>query len=180
MSRRTLLGLIVPLVLIVAYFGVTSSIRAHVDDLIQHAVDRPLLDFRLVDRHGKAWSKQDLLGKRAVLHFFRSYCHSCDVETPAIRTLEQRADADTVWLHVMTDVVLDVDESKTEETIARKQYAAPVLMADEAFMELFHQAQWSQVTPITYVVDREGTVRFGLRGLQTEAAVEAALAAVQD
>ena len=53
-------------------------------------------------------------------------------------------------------------------------------MADEAFMELFHQAQWSQVTPITYVVDREGTVRFGLRGLQTEAAVEAALAAVQD
>ena len=179
MSRRTLFGLIVPLVLVAAYFGVTSSIRAHVDDLIQHAVDKPLPDFQLVDRDGKTWSKQDLVGKRSVLHFFRSYCHSCDVEAPAIRALEKRADADTVWLHVMTDVVLDVDESKTEETIARKQYSAPVLMADEAFMELFHQAQWSQVTPITYVVDREGTVRFGLRGLQTEAAVEAALAAVQ-
>ena len=88
MSRRTVFGIVVPLVLIAAYFGVTSSIRAHVDDLVQHAVDRPLPDFRLVDRSGRAWSKQDLLGKRAVLHFFRSYCHSCDVEAPAIRALE--------------------------------------------------------------------------------------------
>lgn len=178
MSRRTLLGLVVPLVLIVAYFGVTNSIRAHVDDLVQHAVDRPLPEFRLVDRSGRTWSKQDLLGKRAVLHFFRSYCHSCDVEAPAIRALEARADEDTVWLHVMTDVVLDVDDATTAETIARKQFRAPILMADAAFMELFHKAQWSQVTPITYVIDREGVVRFGLRGLQTEAAVEAALAAV--
>jgi len=178
MRRRTLLGLVVPLVLIVAYFGVTSSIRAHVDDLVQHAVDRPLPEFRLVDRSGRTWSKQDLLGKRAVLHFFRSYCHSCDVEAPAIRALEARADEDTVWLHVMTDVVLDVDDATTAETIARKQFRAPILMADAAFMELFHKAQWSQVTPITYVIDREGVVRFGLRGLQTEAAVEAALAAV--
>ena len=78
----------------------------------------------------------------------------------------------------MTDVVLDVDDATTAETIARKQFRAPILMADAAFMELFHKAQWSQVTPITYVIDREGVVRFGLRGLQTEAAVEAALAAV--
>lgn len=178
MSRRTLFGLAVPLLLVAAYFFVTSSIRAHVDDLVQHAVDRPLPDFRLVDRDGRAWTKQDLLGKRAVLHFFRSYCHSCDVEAPAIRALEARAGEDTVWLHVMTDVVLDVDDATTAATIARKEFRAPILMADAAFMELFHKAQWSQVTPITYVVDPAGVVRFGLRGLQTEASIEAAVAAV--
>ena len=177
MSRRTMLGLIVPAALIAAYFGVTSFIRAHVDDLIQHAVHRPLPEFQLADLDGRSWSKEDLLGKRAVLHFFRSYCHSCDVEAPAIRALEQQAAPDTIWLHVMTDVVLDVDQATTDATIARKQFQSPVLMADHAFMELFHKSDWSQVTPITYVVDPEGVVRFGLRGLQTEAAVAAALAA---
>jgi hypothetical protein len=33
------------------------------------------------------------------------------------------------------------------------------------------------VTPITYVVDSGGTVRYGLRGAQTRAAIEQALAA---
>jgi len=173
-----MLGLIVPAALIAAYLGVTSLIRAHVDDLIQHAVNRPLPEFQLADLGGRSWSKQDLLGKRAVLHFFRSHCHSCDVEAPAIRTLEQQAGQDTVWLHVMTDVVLDVDQATTDATIARKQFQRPVLMADDAFMELFHKSDWSQVTPITYIVDPAGVVRFGLRGLQTEAAVTAALAAV--
>ena len=178
MSRRTVLGLVIPLVLIAAYFGVTGYIRSHVTDLIQHAVDKPLPDFMLVDRDGKTWTKKDLLGKRAVLHFFRSYCHSCEVEAPAIRALEKSKADDTVWLHVMTDVVLDVDKETTEATIASKKFTEPILMADEAFMELFHRAQWSQVTPITYVIDKEGTVRFGLRGMQSEDAIAAAVSAV--
>jgi peroxiredoxin len=178
MSRRTWIGLVVPLVLLAAYFGVTSFIRAHVDDLIQHAVDRPLPEFELADRAGRRWSHRDLEGKRAVLHFFRSYCHSCDVEAEAIRALEAQAADDTVWLHVMTDVVLDVDAATTEATIARKRYQKPVLMADAAFMAKFHKAEWSQVTPITYVVDAGGVVRYGLRGMQSEAAVAAAVEAV--
>ena len=179
MSRRTKIALIVLLLLLpAAWFGGMAYIRSHVTDLIQHAVDKPLPDFTLVDRDGKTWSKQDLLGKRAVLHFFRSYCHSCDVEAPAIRALEQARPDDTIWLYVMTDVVLDVDEATTEATIARKQFTAPILMADEAFMELFHKARWSQVTPITYVVDKQGMVRFGLRGLQTEQTITAAVSAV--
>ena len=113
-----------------------------------------------------------------MLHFFRSYCHSCDVEAEAIRALEAQAADDTVWLHVMTDVVLDVDAATTEATIARKRYQKPVLMADAAFMAKFHKAEWSQVTPITYVVDAGGVVRYGLRGMQSEAAVAAAVEAV--
>jgi len=179
MSRRTLFSLIIPVVLVLAYFGVTSYVRAHVSGLIEHSVDKPLPDFALVDRAGKTWSKADLLGKRAVLHFFRSRCHSCDVEAPAIRQLEKNKPDDVIWLHVMTDVVLDVSKATTAETIARKDYTEPILMADEAFMDLFHKASWAQVTPITYVIDAEGTVRYGLRGRQTMSAIETAIDAAQ-
>ena len=178
MSRRTLISLIVPLVLVATYFGVTGYIRAKVTDLIQHAVDKPLPDFQLVDRNGKSWSKKDLAGKRAVLHFFRSHCHSCDVEAPAIRELEQSKPDDVVWLHVMTDVVLDVTPATTAATIARKKFTEPILMADVAFVELFHKAKWAQVTPITYIVDPKGVVRYGLRGRQEAATVRDAIAAV--
>jgi peroxiredoxin len=177
MSRRTWIGLIVAAVLTAAYFGVTSYIRAHVSGLIQYAVDKPLPDFTLQDCDGQQWSKRDLAGKRAVLHFFRSYCHSCDVEAPAIRQLEKDKPEDVIWLHIMTDVVLDVDQATTDATIARKQFAAPILMADENFMNLFHQSEWAQVTPITYVVDADGVVRYALRGLQKESAVSEAIAA---
>ena len=180
MSRRTILGLAVPVALLLAYFGVTSYVRAHVDELVQHAVDKPLPGFTLADRDGRSWSRADLLGKRVVLHFFRSYCHSCDVEAPAIRALEQAKPDDAVILHVMSDVVLDVEQEVTEATIESKRFAAPVLMADEAFMELFHKSRWSQVTPITYVVDAKGVVRYALRGMQPEGRIKAALDRVKE
>jgi thiol-disulfide isomerase/thioredoxin len=178
-SRRTWIALLVPVVLVLAWFGVTAAIRGHVDGLIQHSVGHPLPAFRLTDRAGKEWSNADLQGKRAVLHFFRSRCGSCDAEAPAIRELEQRLPPDVVWLHVMTDAVLDFPAEWTTETLANKRFQRPVLMADAAFVDAFHQVKWSNVTPITYVVDATGVVRFGLRGTQTAASIEQALAAAR-
>jgi peroxiredoxin len=165
--------------LVVAWFGVTGAIRSHVDGLIEHSVGKALPGFQLADRSGKVWSAADLGGQRAVLHFFRSRCGNCDAEAPAIRELEQRLPADVVLLHVMTDAVLDFPAELTAETLAHKQFTRPVLMADAAFVDAFHHVQWSNVTPITYIVDAVGVVRFGLRGKQTTASIEAALAAVK-
>ena len=163
----------------VAYFVVTWWVRGHVDGLIQHSVGKPLPAFTLVDRAGTAWTADALRGKRAVLHFFRSRCHSCEVEAPAIRDLEKNLPADVVLLHVMTDAVLEFEPALTAATLAQKNFQRPVLMADAAFLEAFHSVSWSNVTPITYVVDAAGTVRFGLRGAQTQVAIEQALAAVR-
>ncbi len=164
-------------VVVAAYFGVMAAVRAHVDGLIENAVDRPVPEFRLADRTGKEWTHADLQGRRAVLHFFRSRCGSCEIEAPEIRALEAALPADVVLLHVMTDVVMEFDDELTTATIERKNYARPILMADAKFMDEFHKVAWSQVTPVTYVVDAQGVVRFGLRGKQTQAAIEAALAA---
>ncbi|HEX6812015.1 MAG TPA: TlpA disulfide reductase family protein [Planctomycetota bacterium] len=178
MSRRTLFSL-VALLLVAAWFVVTGWIRAHVDDLIQHSVGKDMPEFALTDRAGKPWTTADLKGKRAVLHFFRSRCHSCDVEAPEIRELEAKLPADTVLLHVMTDAVLGFPAEQTAQTIAAKNFQRPVLLADAKFADAFHGVTWSNVTPITYVVDATGVIRFGLRGAQTRDAVEAALAAAR-
>jgi len=179
LSRRTWLGIAVPLALVAAWWLVMALVRSHVDGLIEHAVGRPLPEFELRDRQGRLWSAQDLRGQRAVLHFFRSRCHACDAEAPALRDLEAALPADVVLLHVMTDVLLDVPAAETDATVAQKRFARPVLMADAAFVDAFHTVSWSNVTPITYVIDRSGVIRFGLRGRQDRAVVEQALAAVR-
>lgn len=177
LSRRTWLGLGVPLLLVAGYFVVTGAIRARVDALIQHSVGRPLPQFTLPDLTGRSWSSQELRGRRVVLHFFRSRCHSCDAEAPALRELEAALPADVILLHVMTDVLLEVTPEETAATIAHKGFARPVVMADAKFIDAFHSEDWSHVTPITYVVDATGVIRFGLRGRQERAAIERALAA---
>lgn len=179
MSRRTLFALLVPLALLLSYVAVRGGIRAHVDTLIAASVGKPLPMFALVDEQGEEWTAERLRGQRAVLHFFRSRCGSCDVEAPEIRALEAALPADVALLHVVTDRLLNFPPVETAATIAGKGFAKPVLHADAAFADAFHKSQWSQVTPITYVVDAQGVVRFGLRGGQSKAAIEQALAAAQ-
>jgi cytochrome c biogenesis protein CcmG/thiol:disulfide interchange protein DsbE len=179
MSRRTRIAVWFALALAAAYFVVTAWVRRHVDDLIQHAVGKPLPAFTLVDRAGKTWTSAELGGRRAVLHFFRSRCHSCDAEAPAMRELEAKLRGDVVMLHVMTDVLQKFAPAETAATLAHKQFARPVVMADAAFADAFHSVQWSNVTPVTYVVDAKGVVRYGLRGSQTRERVEEALAAAR-
>lgn len=179
MSRRTKFAFAGMVLFVAAYFAITSGVRAHVDGLIQASVGKPLPAFALRDRDGQEWSAATLRDRRAVLHFFRSRCHSCDAEAPAFRELELRLPEDVVCLHVMTDAVLGFPAELTAQTLASKQFRRPVLTADAAFVNAFHHVDWSNVTPITYVVDARGVVRYGLRGMQTVASVEQALAAVR-
>jgi peroxiredoxin len=179
MSRRTLFSLLVPIALLLGYVAVRGGVRAHVDGLIAASVGKPLPAFALVDDQGEEWTAERLRGKRAVLHFFRSRCGSCDVEAPEIRALEQSLPADVQLLHVVTDRLLGFPPEETAATIAGKRFTKPVLLADAAFADAFHKSQWSQVTPISYVVDAQGVVCFGLRGGQSKAAIEQALAAAR-
>lgn len=168
-SRRTLLGLAVPAALVVAWFAVKQGVRTHVDGVIQASIGRPLADFSLEDTSGRRWTRQDLLGRRVVLHFFRSHCPTCDVEAPEYRAFEQEVGDKALVLHVVTDRVMGFAPEETARTIAQKGFRAPVLHADEAFMESLHKVEWSRVTPVTYLVDREGMIRTALRGRQVQA-----------
>ena len=160
----------------VAWFAVKQGVRTHVDGVIQASIGRPLADFSLEDTTGRRWTRQDLLGRRVVLHFFRSHCPTCDVEAPEYRAFEQEVGDNALILHVVTDRVMGFAPEETARTIAQKAFRAPVLHADEAFMESLHKVEWSRVTPVTYLVDREGMIRTALRGRQVQATLSDRLA----
>ena len=50
-----------------------------------------------------------------------------------------------------------------------------MLVADASFVDAFHGAGWSHVTPVTYVVDPNGRITHSLRGRQDLPALIAAL-----
>lgn len=160
-----------------AYQGVMAGVRRYVDGRIESSVGKQLPAFRLNTSAGATVASESLRGKRVVLHFFRSRCHSCTVEAPAINAfaaeLERRDDV--TMLSVCMDPVMQIPGDETRATIARYGYRHPVLLADAALADAFHGAGWSQVTPITYVADATGAITHALRGAQSLEALRAAV-----
>jgi peroxiredoxin len=168
---------LVPALLALAYLLGDGIVRRHVDGLIARSQGQALPAFALADQRGELWTAERLRGQPAVLHFLRSRCGSCDREAEDYRRFERAAAGRAQVLHVFTDRVLGFPAEETLATIAAKGFAAPCLVADAAFVDAFHSAQWSNVTPVTYLVDREGRIVEALRGGQGAARLEQALAA---
>ncbi len=163
------------LVLVGLYFGVSSGIRAYVSSRIDSVVGRTVPAFALQDRSGKPWTAADLRGRVTVLNFFRSRCVGCVRERQAVRTLAGEAAARGILvLSVMMDEVEGYPAEVTTATLASFAYRHPVLMANAEFVEAFHGVGWSHVTPITYVVDAKGVVTKSLRGHQSLETLRAA------
>ena len=164
------------LLLIPAYLGVMAGVRAYVDSQIEGNRGEPLPDFSLVDREGNTVSRESLLGRPAVIHFFRSRCVNCEAERPELKAFVAELDlAEVSVVSVMTDPVEGFDKETTEATLKRHDYSWPILMADEAFVDAFHGAAWANVTPITYFVNKEGQIVTTRRSQQTRVELHAAL-----
>lgn len=160
-----------------AYFAATSLVRAHVDGRIDRNRGQMLPAFDLPATSGGRVASAELRGKKIVLNFFRSRCHSCDAESEAVRAFaaEMRARDDVVVVSVLLDRVMGFSDADSEATLARHGYSHPVAVADAAFVDAFHGVGWAKVTPVTYVTDAAGAIRHALRGTQTLASLRAAV-----
>lgn len=177
MNRRTWIWPAVVVVIAAAYPVGKWGVRAWVDRKIERNVGHQLPSFTLTSTDGRTFRSDELRGKVAVLHFLRSFCGSCEREKPAVRALASKLDPnDVVLWSIMTDRLQGYAEADTQATLARSKFEHPVLMADKAFADAFHGAEWSHVTPIWYVVSRDGEIVATLRGTQELAAVEEAIA----
>ncbi len=165
---RAIKGLLLVLLLFVAYQATMMLIRDHVDSLIEDSKGKSLPAFELPEVSGAAFSSASLKGKTAVLNFFRSQCSGCRAEEPVLKALYQRIDPQKVLLlGVMMDGVDDYFPPEvTAATLREFAYEHPVLMADQEFVDAFHGAGWKNVTPITYIADGEGRITHALRGHQ--------------
>lgn len=164
------------LLLIPAYFGVTGGIRAFVNHKIESNRGQPLPEFSLADRDGNTVSRESLLGRPAVIHFFRSRCVNCEAERPELKAFVAGLDpAEVSVVSVMTDPVEGYDQETTAATLKRHDYSWPILMATEEFVDAFHGVGWSRVTPITYFVSKDGQIVTSRRSQQTREELHAAL-----
>lgn len=164
---------------VLAYGGfqlTMALVRSHTNGRIQGTVDRPMPAFRLETTEGATLDSATLKGKTVVLNFFRSRCEACDREQEAVRELARSVDpAKVAVLGILCDRLQGYPPAESAATLRRMAFEHPVLWADAAFADAFHGAGWTNVTPITYVVDGGGTIRRALRGAQSLAALRSAL-----
>ena len=175
--RRRLRLLLLVLVLTGGYFATMHLVRRQVDGRIAGSRGKPLPAFDLKTTAGGRVTSTDLRGKKVVLNFFRSRCHSCEAESADVHAFGEamRARQDVAVVSVLLDAVMGFPATDTAATLARHAYAHPVAIADAAFVDAFHGAGWANVTPVTYVTDTNGMIRAALRGAQTLATLRAAV-----
>lgn len=175
-SRKVNAFLIVLVVCAVGYAVVRLGIRKVVDREIEKNVGHVIPDFDLPTIDGQRVKRSDFAGKVMILHFSRSKCSSCEIEKPEIQKFEKTLDASQVALiTINTDRIMGFSEADSQKTISRSGFTHPIVFADQAFLDSFHGATWANVTPITYLVDRENRIVTTLRGAQMAVDLTAAL-----
>ena len=175
-KRWPRLALLAALLIYPAYLGVMWGVRAWVDSRIERMGGRPLPEFSLTGRDGVVYSTASLRGRKVVLNFFRSRCPSCIAEKDAIKELARAVDKDDVLvLGVMTDSALGFPPEDSARTLEFMGYEHSVIMADREFMDAFHGVRWSNVTPVTYMVDPSGNIVRALRGVHSYLELSVAL-----
>ena len=159
-----------------AYLGAMWGVRLYVDGRIERMEGLPLPQFSLTGQDGVVYSTESLRGRKVVLNFFRSRCVSCRAEKEEIKALARGVGDDVLVLGVMTDAALGFPPEESERTLELMDYEHPVIMADREFMDAFHGVRWSNVTPVTYMVDPNGNIVSAMRGTHSRQELRAALA----
>jgi peroxiredoxin len=121
-------------------------------------IGRPAPDFTLSDLQGKEVRLSALRGKVVLLNFWYSSCGPCRREVPDLITLHRlRAKDGLEILGVNLDDILTPGTQQVPLKLFLEEYKVPyrVLLADDQVFDLYGGVP---VQPISFVVDRKGTV----------------------
>lgn len=126
--------------------------------------DRPLPDFDLEDLDGGRWTLDRLKGKTTVVNLWATWCGPCKVELPHLQEVyeafAEREDAQVLTLN------LDRNLGLVAPFLERNGYAFPVCPAND-FVDA---TVGGTAIPQTWIVDRDGVIRFSQGGFSPAAA----------
>ena len=116
-------------------------------------------DFELTDRHGQPWRLQDHRGKVVVLNFWSITCPPCLEELPSLEHLGHLAQQ---WGDVEV-VAVSADEGWSAVTSVVPEDTRLTHVFDPT-REVISGQFGTRLFPETWIIDREGRVRFRYDG----------------
>jgi thiol-disulfide isomerase/thioredoxin len=131
--------------------------------------------FTLVALDGKKVSLSDFKGKPVLVNFWGTYCGPCKVEMPWLEEFSKKYAADGLEIVGMTYDV-DVGKPTIENEIKKLGVTYPVLLTDTKVQTAYLND--SEVLPMSFYVDKSGTVSQVTAGLGSKDELEAQVKAV--
>ena len=121
--------------------------------------ERLVPDFELTDRQGRRWAMRDQRGKVVVLNFWSVTCPPCLEEMPSLETLGELAKR---WDDVeIVAVNTDASWEEVEPLLPRQSNLTHLIDPDKSVSRGMFG---TELYPETWIVDREGVVRFRYDG----------------
>jgi len=133
--------------------------------LAGQTANKPAADFTLPDLNGKVAKLGELRGKVVLVDFWATWCDPCMKELPELEKLYQQFTAQGV---VVVGVSIDKERKNAQELVTRLKLKFPVLHDPEGKVaEVYDPPKM----PTSYVIDRQGVVRFVNEGFSGAADV---------
>ncbi|HEX6494421.1 MAG TPA: TlpA disulfide reductase family protein [Acidobacteriaceae bacterium] len=138
------------------------------DAVTSPLLNKPAPNFKLLDLSGHPVSLADYRGKAVLINFWATWCAPCQVEMPWFITLQQKYAAQGF-------TVLGIDKDYPEDLPKVSGFAKkmnlnyPVLYGDRRTYSNYGCCDY---LPMSYYVDRAGTIRIATIGLGERDTVE--------
>ena len=117
----------------------------------------PVPGFTLTTLDGESLTLDELDGRIVFLNFWASWCEPCTHEMPALQALQDAFAPDRLLVIGITDPQAGQTEQEIHDFLTDNEITFTIaLTSDLAIYQRFNVLQ----IPVTYILDRQGTVRF--------------------
>jgi peroxiredoxin len=135
--------------------------QSEMDAVTSPLLGKPAPAFVLRDVEGQRVSLADYRGKAVLINFWATWCAPCRVEMPWFIALQQKYAAQGFTV-LGIDQDLPEDLSKVPGFAKQVKLNYPVLYGDKTTYDAYGCCEY---LPMSYYIDREGTVRIATIGL---------------
>jgi peroxiredoxin len=171
-KKRLLIRTII-LVILLAAVGYTLYANLTKDEVQKVAIGEKAPDFELVDLNGKTHRLSDYEGQGVFLNFWGTFCKPCEKEMPYIENQYQQFKDKGVQV-----LAVNVGESEfaVKKFAERHQLTFPIVIDSENDVQ---SAYGINPLPITFLIDKDGTVIKSFTGSLTNEKVEEFMKEIQ-